>query len=260
MSEEIQLLLRNIGEPVAILAGGYIGIRILIGIIRKSLMRSKMDEAHYAFILTTLRVLLWIVVIATALGNLGLPYSTFVAVLGTAGAAIALALRDSLTNFVGGVQILFSKPFLKGDFIENLEISGKVEEINMLYTTLKSYDNRVITIPNGRLSNGTVINHTREQQRRIDLTFRIQSGEAIERVRDILEALAEAEPRILKEPQPFFGVAGQQEGFLLLEFQVWCQTSDYWDIRYRFLELTDLAFREAGIRADTPCMDVRIRK
>ena len=253
-------ILREAGTAAAILLCGYIGIRIVLRILKKSLVKSHMDEAHYAFILNAVRVLLWFIIITTVLGSMGLPSSTFIAVLGTAGAAIALALRDSLTNFVGGVQILFSKPFLKGDYIENLEVSGMVEEINLLFTTLKTYDNRVITIPNGRLSNGPVVNHTREQNRRIDLIFSLRCGEDTERVREILLAIAEAEPRIFKDPPVFVGISGQKDGLILVELQAWALTPDYWDVKCRFLELTNIAFKEAGIVIPAPYMDIQLKR
>ncbi len=252
----MESILREVGEALVILVGGYIGIRVVLKILKKSLIKSSMDEAHYAFIVNTVRVLLWFIVFATLLTSLGLPPSAFIAVLGTAGAAIALALKESLTNFVGGVQILFSKPFFKGDYIENLETSGQVEKIDLLYTTLKTYDNRVITIPNGKLANGMVINHTKEKKRRIDLTFPLRHGEDVEKVRTVLESLAEAEPRIIKDPPPFVGVSEPKEGYLIIDFQAWCLTEEYSDLKYRFLELVNIAFREADITLPSPFIDV----
>lgn len=238
---------------VAILLCGYVGIRILLRIVRKSLRRTKLDEAHHAFIISLFRVVLWLIVLATVLGSLGLPASTFLAVLGTVGAVIALALRDSLSNFAGGMQILFSKPFHKGDVIETLEVSGQIEEINLLYTTLKAFDHRVITIPNGKLSNGIAINHTRERKRRIDLVFPIRYGEDTEQVRVLLLAIAESDARVFADPPIFLGVGVQKDSIVPIELQVWCETPDYWDLKYRLQELAEAAFREAGIHMSLSC-------
>lgn len=125
------------------------------------------------------------------MGILGIPMSTVVAVLGAAGAAIALALRDSLANIAGGMMIIITRPFSKDDLIDVGTVSGKVENIDLLLTTLKTYDNKTITIPNGLINTSILVNHSKESKRRVDCTFNIGYGNDIGRVKELLAECAE---------------------------------------------------------------------
>lgn len=260
LSDKAIDILTKTGISLLILAAGYVVMRILLRIAKKALDRSQLDEALHVFILNTAKVILWVVLIITVLGTLGIPTSTFIAILGAAGAAVALALKDSLGNFSGGILILMTKPYSKGDYIEDLETGGKVEKIDLLYTTLKTYDNRVIIVPNGKLANATVINYTKEPTRRVDCKFGISYNDDMQKAMEILRIVAESDPRIFREPEPVIGVAGQEDSCVSLDLRVWCNTEDYWDIKYYLEEQVKLAFDEAGVTIPFPQMDVHVRK
>lgn len=250
----------RIGVVLGILLVGYILIRILCGIIRKALVKSKLDEVLHAFIINCIRIVLWILVIMTAMDYMHLLNGAFLTALGAAGVAVALALKDSLGNFAGGILIILSKPFKKGDYIEDYQTAGQVEKIDLLYTTLVTFDHKIITIPNGKLANSTIVNYTRAENRRVDCTFSVTYQDDIMKVKDILQAVAESNPLIFGEPSPLIGVARQGEGKIEVDLKVWCKTDDYQDVKYFLQEQVKLAFDEADIRMAYPQMEVQLKK
>jgi len=260
MSEKTMETLINIGMAFGIILAGYIIINILCRIIRKALDKSKLDEVLHTFIINCIKIILWIMVLITSLSYAGIPISAFVTALGAAGIAVALALKDSLGNFAGGILIILSKPFKKGDYIEDYQTAGQVEKIDLLYTTLMTFDNKVITIPNGKLANSTIVNYTRSEIRRVDCSFSVTYQEDIMKVKDILQAVAESNPIIFNEPVPQIGVARQSEGKIELDLKVWCNTQDYLDVKYYLEEQVKLAFDEANIKMAYPQMEVQLKR
>jgi small conductance mechanosensitive channel len=260
MSEKnIEILIR-FGVVLCILLVGYLVIRILCSIIRKALIRSKLDEVLYAFIINCVRIVLWVLVFITALEYVDFKVTGILTALGAAGVAVALALKDSLGNFAGGILIIISKPFKKGDYIEDYQTAGLVEKIDLLYTTLVTYDNKVITVPNGKLANSTIVNYTRSETRRVDCSFSVTYEDDIVKVKDILQAVAESNPIIFDEPAPLIGVAKQGEGRIEVDLKVWCKTDDYLDVKYYLHEQVKLAFDEADIQMAYPQMEVKLKK
>jgi small conductance mechanosensitive channel len=259
MSEKTMEILKDLWVVPCILVVGYILIRILCGILRRALRRSSLDEALHVFIINSVRILLWVMVAITALSYVGIPVSAFLAALGAAGVAIALALKDSLGNFAGGVLIILTKPFHKGDYIEDYQTGGQVEQIDLLYTTLYTYDNKVVTIPNGKLANSTIVNHSRSEQRRADCVFSVTDQSDILLAEEILQTVAESIPKVLADPAPVVGIAGQREGRVDLDIKVWCQTQDYADVVYQIQDRVRLAFEEANVKMAYPRMEVRLK-
>ena len=146
---------------VIIVAVGLLIIKVVIGLSRKALTKTTLDESIYAFILNVLKIAMYIILTVVLLGHLKVPTAPLVTVLGTAGAAIALALKDSLGNIAGGIIILANKLFKKGDVIEVAGKEGMVQSIDLLATTLKTYDNKVVTVPNGTLTTSVVVNYSK---------------------------------------------------------------------------------------------------
>lgn len=260
MSQSSMELLIRLGITALIIFVGYVLMKVILRIMKKALEHSKTDPVLYAFFLNSARVVMWITILLTALNYLGIPPTAFLTVVGAAGVAVALALKDSLGNFAGGILIIITKPFSRGDFIEDLQISGKVQEIDLLYTTLTTFDNKIITVPNGKLANSTIINYTRAENRRVDCTFTIGYESDIAQVKDILLTVAEEDDRIFKEPGPIVGVASHEDNAIAMDFKVWCKTEDYWDVFYFIQEQVKLAFDVAEINIPFPQMDVHIKK
>lgn len=250
----------NLGISALVLAVGWIIIRLILRIARRALEKSTLDPVLYRFILKMMKIGLWIILILTVLERFGFQMKSLITVLAAAGAAIALALRDSLANVAGGIMILINKPFAQDDFIDINGTTGKVRDIDLFVTHLKTYDNKVITIPNGMVNTSVLINYTKEDKRRVDCCFGIGYDDDIQKTKDILAAIAEANPAIYTDPSPIIGVAGQNDNCVSIDMKVWCHTDDYWDVKYFLEENVKLAFDEAGITIPFPQLDVHLRK
>ena len=253
-------LLTMIVQAVLILVIGGIIMKLLLKILKEGLKRSKLDESLHTFILTCARVFMWILIILTILGALDVPTASFVAVLGAAGAAIALALKDSLGNVAGGALIMIHTPLKKGDHIDDGNVSGQVESIGLFYTTLRTFDNTIITIPNGQLANDTVKNFTKESTRRVDFTFGIAYDADIRLAKGILLDIAQKNPLVLKDPAIYVGVDEHGDSAVVIKLRTWTNTENYWTVHDQIKEDVKLAFDEAGISIPFPQLDVHIQK
>ena len=245
---------------IAILIAGFLLIKGVLKLIKKALGKSNLDASVHKFIITAARYSLYILLVIVILASLKVPTTPLVTMLGACGAAVALALKDSLGNIAGGIIILANKPFLRGEFIEIGDVSGSVQSIDLLVTTLKTADNKVITIPNGTITTSVLVNYSREEMRRVDCQFGISYDSDLAKAKDVLMAAAESNPYIFADPEPIVGVAAHQDSCILLDLKVWCSTAKYFDVKYFLEEQVKLAFDEAGITIPYPQMDVRVIK
>ena len=243
-----------------IMALGILLIKLAVKITGKALAKTRLDKSVHKFIITATKYALYIVLAVVILTSLKIPTAPLVTVLGACGAAVALALKDSLGNIASGIIILANKPFIRGDVIEVAGITGIVQSIDLLVTTLKTFDNKVITIPNGTITASVLVNYSREEKRRVDLTFTVSYDSDIAKAKDVLLAVAESNPDIFAEPAPVVGVAEHQDSAILFDLKVWCENSRYYDVRYYLEEHVKLAFDEANITIPYPQMDVRVIK
>ncbi len=258
MSEKNIDFLIDLGIAAVVLVLGWITIRVILRIERKALEKSHLDEALYLFILKASRILLWIVLIVSVLPMVGVSPASLVAMLGAGGAAIALALKDSLGNVAGGIIILMNKPFHKGDTIEVSGTTGVVDAIDLLTTRLHTFDNKVVTIPNGTITTSVLTNYSREQMRRVDCTFGISYQADIAEAKEILRTAAQNCPKAYEDPAFVIGVASHGEHAILLDLKVWCSTEDYFDVKYYLEEQVKVAFDQAGIEIPYPQVDIHI--
>lgn len=247
-------------ELVALIVLGIIAIKIIVYLTRRAMMKSTLDASLYKFVLNGVKVVLYITLVTMGLSILGVSPTTIVTVVGAAGAAIALALKDSLANIAGGMMIMITKPFSKEDYIDVGDVSGKVEHIDLFLTTLRTYDYKTITIPNGLINTSILVNHSKEDIRRVDCVFGIGYDNNIGEAKTILENVCEVNEDIMKEPGPVIGVANHGDNAVMLDLKVWCRTEKYWDIKYFLEENVKIAFDEHGIDIPYPQMDVHIVK
>jgi len=210
----------------------------------------RMDATVRSFIVSAISIGLKLLLVVIAAGIIGVSTASIIAVLGSAGLAIGLALQGSLSNFAGGVMILLFKPFLVGDYIELPSgEAGTVKGISIFYTTLTTPDNRKLVIPNGTVSNTSIINTSAMTERRVDLEYRVAYGTDAELVIGTLLAAASGIGTFLKEPAaPFARLTGMDEQALVFTFRGWCKSEDYWQTRYDMQERTSAAFAEKQIR------------
>ena len=245
-------IVERVGSSVLIFIAGAILMKIALHFMKKALKHSRLDAALHTFILNTIRVILWVVLTVTILGNLGVPTTTFVTMIGACGAAVALALKDSLSNFAGGILVIMNKPFEKGDYIEACGIGGKVEKIDLLYSTLVTLDNKVISIPNGKLSGDIVVNFSRADRRRVDCRFGIGYGDDIGKAKSVIDEILKRSDLFFNDPAPTIGVSSHGDNAVEIEVLAWCKTENYYPAKYYLQEEVKLAFDANGIEIPYP--------
>ena len=235
---------------------GYILMRIVIQVIRKILEKSRLDDASYKMILKMCRVLMWIIIAMVVLSYLKVDMSPFVAVLATGGAAIALAIKDSLSNVAGGIIMLFTKPFVKGDEVEVDGIEGIVDYIDIMNTTLHTRDNMTVIIPNGKIVTSVVRNYTDKNIRRIESVFSIGYAEDIDQAKEAIREVIRAHDMFLTSPEPVIGVNSHADSAIEIIVQVWVSTEDRYNGVYVLNEEVKKAFDRYDIEIPFPQIDI----
>ena len=209
---------------------------------KKSKGYQKLDPTVAQFFANIFKVALYTVVIVSAVLIIGVPGATVITVLGSAGLAIGLALQGSLSNLAGSIMIMIFRPFKVGDYIEGSEVAGTVEDITMFYTIIKTPDNKVITAPNGALSNDNITNYSKKDTRRLDFNLSVAYGTDVGKVKDILRELANNHELVLKDPAPFLALKEHGKDSLTVLLRVWVNKSDYWTVNFALLEQIYNAF------------------
>lgn len=234
--------------------------KFLIRTIRKSLEKHGVDPSVTGFLASLSDIVLKILILLTAAHGLGIAVTSFLTVLGSAGIAVGLALQGSLSNLAGGVLILILKPYRIGDYIktENNGIEGTVTSIDIFYTKLKSTDNQTIVVPNGTLSNSSIVNVTKAEYRRVDLEVEIAYKADIRVAKETLKQVIEREQRIIIDKGLDIFVSELGESGVLMGIHAWVKTEDYWSVRWAVLEQIKYAFDEAEIEIPYRTVDVNV--
>lgn len=227
---------------------------------RKFLLGRNIDASLIPFSVSLFSTLLKVLLILSILSMISIEVTSFIAILGAASLAVGLSLQGSLQNFAGGVMILIFRPFKIGDFIEGAGHSGTVKAIQIFNTILKTGDNKTIIIPNGKLSNSSITNYSTEPTRRLDIVFGIGYKDNIDKAKEILQEMASADDRIIKDPAPFTGVIELGDSSVNIAFRVWCQASDYWPLHFHFHENVKKRFDKEGITIPFPQREVTLTK
>ncbi|BEH16235.1 mechanosensitive ion channel family protein [Marinobacter shengliensis] len=218
------------------------------------------DPTLNKFLCGLIGAVLKIMLLISVASMIGIATTSFIAVIGAAGLAIGLALQGSLANFAGGVLILIFKPFKVGDTIEAQGYLGAVAEIQILYTVVNTFDNRRIVIPNGSLSNATLVNVSIYNKRRCDMTFGIHYDDDIDKAKAILQRLFDEDERSLKDPAPRICVGALGDSSVDLMFRAWVATDDLWPYYWDMQEKVKKAFDAEGITIPFPQRDVHMYK
>lgn len=243
---------------IVVLLIGMWAIKIATRAINRAMERGKMEPSLRKFLNNVIGVLLKILLIISVASMAGIATTSFVAILGAAGLAVGLALQGSLANFAGGVLLLLFKPFKIGDVVEAQGYTGKVHEIQIFNTILKTPDNKTIFIPNGPLAGGTLTNYSTESQRRVDMTFGIGYEDDMARAKKILRRLIAEDERILPQPAPVVVVTELGDSSVNIAVRVWCNATDYWNIYFDMQEKVKLTFDQEGISIPFPQQDVHV--
>lgn len=222
-------------------------IRVVLKLLNRWMEHGSVEVSAHRFILSFCKVLLHILLLFIVAGILGVGTSSIVAIIGSAGLAIGLALQGSLSNFAGGILILLLKPFLAGDYIVAAGVEGTVRNIDIFYTYVVTGDNKVIVIPNGTLSNGNIINTSREEYRLLSVDFMVGYDTKISQVREILLGQMEQEALICQDKAREVFIDKLNPGRIKLQARAWVATGDYWEERHRLLEIIKESLEEQGI-------------
>jgi len=226
---------------------GYLVIKMITFIIAKSKLMKRVDATIGTFFTGLIQFVLYVAYIITILSMIGIPMTTFIAMLSALGLAVALALQGNLSNFASTLMILAFKPFKVGDFIESQNNIGTVKEIQLLFTHILTPDNRKLVVPNSELVNARIINYTAEATRRIDLVFNASYNDDVEHVKSIIKDIVYNHDLILNEPEPIVRLAMHNTSSLDYDVKIWVKKENYWGVRYDLHEQIRDKFMKEGI-------------
>lgn len=246
-----------IGGIIVLLIGLWI-TKLITRSVGKTLAKSKLDQSLVPFLKSLTNIILKILVVITVMGMIGIQMTSFIALIGAAGLAVGLALSGTLQNFAGGVIILILKPFKVGDFIEAQGFLGTVKEISIFATMLNTGDKKLIIIPNGPLSTGSLTNFSTEPQRRVDWKFGMAYGDDVENFKKAINDFFAEDTRILKQPASFIGLSELGDSSVNFAVKAWVNSADYWDVFYDINEKVYKKFGDYKLNIPFPQMDVHL--
>ncbi len=226
---------------------GYALIKYLLRFLSHGLKRSNMDNIAAGFVRSVIRILLYVVLSVIVLSILNVPMDSIVAVIASAGVAIGLALKDSLSNLAGGFILLFAKPVKQGDTVQIEGTIGKVEQIDILYTKIVTPDNTVAFIPNGKVTTAKIINYTEKETRRVEIALGIAYESDLDAARKVVLDVVQRHPLAMAEPAAEVLVQNHGMDAIELLLRVWCKSTDYWTVYYDLMEQTKQAFDSNAI-------------
>ena len=250
---------RIIGAIIVFVVGRFI-ISFLNKLINKLLSKRKIDPSIKTFVRSLSNILLTILLIVAVVSKLGVETTSFAALLASAGVAIGMALSGNLQNFAGGLIVLLLRPYKVGDLIESQGITGTVREIQIFHTILTTADNKVIYIPNGALSSGTVTNYSREATRRIEWIVGVEYGEDFEKVKKTIEDILAADGHILTDPAPTIALHALDASSVNVVTRVWVNAADYWDVYFNINKQIYAVFNREGIGFPFPQLTIHQAK
>lgn len=251
-------IVTSIALALVVLLVGKIIIKKLVNIVAKNMEKRNTDATLRPFFVSMLNFGLQAILYISVIGILGIETTSFAAILAAAGLAVGMALSGTLQNFAGGVMILLFKPFKVGDVIEAQGYTGAVKEIQLFVTILTTPDNKTIIIPNGPLSNGSMVNYSTEELRRVDWTVGIGYGDDVDKAREVINAMIAADNRILKDPAPFIAVSELADSSVNFAVRAWVKAGDYWGVFFDMNENVYKTFDKEGLNIPYPQMDIHL--
>lgn len=252
-----------LGKVLIALLLFYVGRWIIkqVDKVFKRMLNKRIDDiALRSFLLTVINFTLFATLIILIINIVGSRTVSMVALIGSVGLAIGLAVKDNLANFAGGVMLLFNKPFKGGNYIEAQGVAGTVQSVGILYTTITTFDNKTVHIPNGPLSTGNIINYSTQPTRRIDLTVNVDYGSDVELVKRLLIDIAEKHPQVLKDPAPFSRMVKMNDSSIDFVLRVWTLSADFWPVTFDLNEQSYDVLVKHGLNIPFPQMTVHLAK
>jgi small conductance mechanosensitive channel len=224
------------------------------------LRKRGVDDVLVDFLGTIAAAMVIIVAVVAAFDRLGIPATSFIAIIGAAGLAVGLALKDSLSNFASGVMLVLFQPFTKGDFIDAGGVTGTVEEIHLVSTTLTTPDNKLITVPNALMYTSTITNYSAKETRRLDLVFGVSYDDDLKVVAGVLKKICLDHPKIMNEPATGVFIANLGDSSVDFAVRPWMKRTDYASVRAELLETARIELEAAGCSMPYPQTDVHLHQ
>jgi len=237
--------------------GKWVARRVTI-FCRKLLEKADMDPTLVNFLSNVVFAVLLVAVILAALDTVGIPVTSLMAIVGAAGLAVGLALKDSLGNFAAGVMLVLFRPFKAGDFVEVAGVAGSVQSIRIFSTVLTTPDNKEIVIPNSQISADTITNYSANDTRRVDLVFGVSYDDNLKTAREVLTRLCAEHPLILKDPATNIFVLNLGESSVDFAVRPWVNSGDYWKVYGDLLEQGKVELEAAGCSIPYPQRDMHL--
>lgn len=243
---------------IVILIVGWMIAGFVRKTLRAGLSKAGFDQSLIPFLSGIVVNLFKVLVVVSAAGVIGIETTSFIAVLGAAGLAVGMALQGSLGNFAGGVLLLIFKPIKSGEYIEAQGHGGTVSEVQIFCTVLLTPDNKTIILPNGALAGGSIVNYSRQDTRRVDMTFGIGYDDDIAKAKSILSELVNNHEGVLKTPEPVIEVVSHGDSSVNIVCRPWVKKEDYWRVHFDMHEQVKLEFDKQGVSIPFPQRDVHI--
>lgn len=250
-------LLPTVLSLVAVIVIGYVCVKVISKILKNILLKTSIEHTAVTFIMSLAKVMMYLIVAITALATIGVNVASLITAVGAAALTAGLALQDSLSNLASGMIILLNKPFVAGDILEFEGITGRVENIKIFFTTIHTLDNKIVTIPNSKLTTDNVINCTMVDKRRVDLKYTISYDDDISKAKSLISDLIAENKMILKDPEPEVHVGKHLDSGIEIVVFAWVEPDDYYDVYYFMQERVKLTFDENGITIPYPHLVVK---
>ena len=251
-------MLPRLAASVLLFGLGWWLSNVVTRLMRRAVTRAKGDAGVTTFLSSLLNILLKIIISIMAIAQLGVDVTSLIAAIGTAGLAVGLAMKDNMSNVASGAQIVLTGPFHVGDYLSvpAESVEGTVERIEMMYTTLRTFDNKEVVLPNMKLTSSTIVNYTAMKTRRLDLTYSVSYSTDLDQAKALLTRLCEEEEKIEKDPVPLIAVGEYGDSSIAIVVKVWCKIENYWDAYYAMQGRVKQEFDKVGIEIPFPQLDV----
>ena len=249
----------NLLGGIAVLAIGFLLVHWIGNILKHNKKFHAIEPTLRGFLQNLVKIVLSVIVVMTAVSIMGIPMTSVLTLLASGGVAIGLALQGAVGNLLGGLILLILRPIRAGEYVKIGDSEGTVKTVGAYYTELITVDNKQLCLPNGSLTNTTIVNFSREGTRRLDLTFSVDYSSDMDQVYKVLNDLVAKENAILKEPAPMIALAECADSSLDFTVRVWVKTADYWPVNFRLLDQGKRALDAAGISIPFPQMDVHVK-
>lgn len=249
--------LRLLGAAIMVVLG-WVLINYVMRLFDRYTGNRKVDQGVMSFLSSLLKIVLRVVLFIIAATYLGVPNTSFIAILSSVGLAVGLALQGSLGNFAGGLMLLTFHPFRVGDYIQAGEVAGTVLSINVLYTQLNTFDNKLVIVPNSTLSNGVVTNFSAMETRRVDISFTVGADSDIDLVKGLMRQAAQEHELVMDNPEPAARMGGMTNGLMNFTLRCWVKTADFWTVTFDLNERLKKDFDREDIHLPPPQSKVQI--